>query len=256
MADRQADDLLWQALLTGELPALRRGRFVLKFLPSEPRCKMCNAPFRGIGAPLMRMVGRGPARGNPRFCGFCERIAQRHPGGTEIELSLLFADVRGSTDLAEPLRPAEFGRLLNRFYDQTTRVLIDSDALIDKLVGDAVIGLYFPGFAGAGHARQAIRAAQRLREENGAGLPIGIAVHTGTVYAGIVGSSDTFVDFTVLGDAVNIAARLASAAGPGEILISAAAYRASKLDISGLDRRTLALRGHRQPVEVEVWSGA
>jgi class 3 adenylate cyclase len=69
-----------------------------------------------------------------------------------------------------------------------------------------VTGLYFARFAGAGLARQAVLTAERIRREDAAGLPIRIAAHTGTAYAGVAGSRDTFVDYTVRGDAVNIAA--------------------------------------------------
>ena len=259
MAETQNVELLWRSLLMGEWPALRRGRRVLKFIPSDPRCKLCNAPFEGIGAPFMRFIGRRPAKANPRFCDFCERFARTNVGGTEIELSLLFADVRDSTALAERSSATEFGRLMNRFYATATRALIETDGLIDKLVGDEVIGHYYPGFAGPRHAQQAILAAQRLLAQTGHDrpggpwLPVGAGVHTGTAYAGTVGSSDTFTDFTALGDAVNIAARLASLAQKGEILISEAACSASGMELSGLERRTLALKGHEQPIEVRVW---
>jgi adenylate cyclase len=251
---------IWRALAMGELPMARRGRSAFKFLPASPRCKMCNAPFRGIGAPLMRIIGRRPARQNPRFCSFCERITRAHPGGAEVEMSLLFADVRGSTGLAEQRSPTEFARLMNRFYEATTRVLIDTDALIDKLVGDEVVAQYLPGFAGPAHAKRAILAARRLLTETGHGrpegpwLPIGIGVHTGTAYFGNVGSSETFTDVTALGDAVNVTARLSSLAQGGEILVSAAACGAAHLNnLAGLERRKLDLKGHSEPVEVIVW---
>ena len=258
MAQTQTEEL-WRALAMGELPKARRGRFALKFLPSNPRCKMCNAPFRGVGAPLMRLIGKRPARQNPRFCSFCEEVTRRHPGGAEVEMSLIFADVRGSTRLAENSSPTDFARLMNRFYEATTRVLIETDALIDKLVGDEVVALYLPGFAGPAHAKRAIMAARRLLAETGHGrpggpwLPIGIGVHTGTAYWGNVGSRETFTDVTALGDAVNVTSRLSSLAQGGEILASAAACDASRLDLSGLERRKLDLKGHSQPIEAIVW---
>ncbi|MGO8920778.1 MAG: adenylate/guanylate cyclase domain-containing protein [Stellaceae bacterium] len=258
MAQGQSEEI-WRAIAMGEVPRARWGRLAFKFLPSNPRCKMCNAPFRGIGAPLMRLIGKRPARQNPRFCAFCERVTREHPGGAEVEMSLLFADVRGSTALAEHSSPTEFARLMNRFYNAATRVLIDTDALIDKLVGDEVVAHYLPGFAGPAHAKQAIMAARRLLAETGHGrpggpwLPIGIGVHTGTAYFGNVGSRETFTDVTALGDAVNVTARLSSLAQGGEILASAAACDAAQLDLSGLERRKLDLKGHSQPIDAIVW---
>ena len=94
-------------------------------------------------------------------------FAQRCPGGAEIDLSMLFVDVRGSTALAETMTATDFGRLMNRFYKAATDVLIDGNAVIDKLVGDQVIGLYLPLFTGPNHARPAIVAARRLLEVAG-----------------------------------------------------------------------------------------
>jgi adenylate cyclase len=77
-------------------------------------------------------------------------------------MTLLFADVRGSTTLAGQMSASEFTRLMNRFYTATNQVLTKTDAFIDKLVGDEIIGHYIPGFCGPGHASLAIKAAQEL----------------------------------------------------------------------------------------------
>ena len=178
-------------------------------------------------APLMRLVGKGPSNKNPNFCGDC--LTKTPIGGAEIELSLLFADVRGSTGLAQRLRPVEFAAYMNKFYSAGTDVLIRTDALIDKFMGDEVIGLYTPGFAGPNHADRAVQAAQELlratghADSEGPSLSVGIGVHTGVAYVGTVGSEAAVSDVTVLGDVANTTARLASAAGPGEILVSDAA---------------------------------
>jgi adenylate cyclase len=237
---------------------MRRYRSVLKLLPSPPRCKLCNAPFAGAGAPLMRLLGRRPSKRNPRFCDFCTEFSSNHPGGAEIELTLLFADVRGSTALAERMSPTDFTQLINRFYTVATEVLIARDGFVDRLVGDEVVGHFYPGFAGPRHAAPAIEAARRLLEETGhdraAGpwVPVGIGIHTGTAYVGTVGSFDTFSDVTALGDPVNVAARLASLAGAGEILVSSDARRVSGLDLGALERREVELRGRDRPIEFEL----
>jgi adenylate cyclase len=186
-------------------------------------------------------------------------FAQRCPGGAEIELSMLFVDVRGSTGLAEEMTATEFGRLMNRFYKAATDVLIDSDAVIDKLVGDQVIGLYLPLFTGPNHARPAIVAARRLLEVAGHGtddgpwLQIGVGVHAGNAFVGTVsGSDDTVTDITALGDNMNIGARLASMARPGEAVISEAALRASGLELPDIEQRRLELKGRSEPIDVRV----
>jgi adenylate cyclase len=186
-------------------------------------------------------------------------LGQVYAGGAEIELSLLFADVRGSTSLAGTMSAAEFSHLMNRFYNAATDVLIRTDAFIDKLVGDEVIGLYIPGYAGKHHARKAVRAAQELGRAMGYGtpagpwLPIGIGVHTGVAYVGTVqGIEGAVSDFTALGDVVNVVARLASRAEPGEALISDATYAAAGLNLGGVEQRQLDLKGRAEPVSVRV----
>jgi len=233
-------------------------RHMLGLLPAGPRCKLCNAPFKGWGGILMRMTGRTQSRYNPRFCVFCERMD--HPDGAEIVLTMLFADVRGSTTLAEQMSAIEFSRLINRFYSLATGVLVETDAMVDRLVGDEVVGLYIPGMAGPEHSRRALRAAQSLLQltghldGDGPWLPVGVGVHTGSAFVGVVGGAGgNPTDFTALGDNVNITARLASQAGPGEILISDAAYSAANLDLGELERRRLALKGKSEPTDVWVW---
>ncbi len=172
---------------------------------------------------------------------------------------MLFADIRGSTALAEGMKAAEFSRLVNRFYRQSTEALIKTDAYIDKFVGDEVIGFYFPLFAGKNHAAGAVQAAQKILSAaasdrtSGQPLPVGVGVHTGVAYVGTVrGAEDSAMDVTALGDNVNIAARLAGKAGPGEALVSEAAYSAAGLSLGTPEQRCLELKGKSYPVSVRV----
>jgi len=186
-------------------------------------------------------------------------FAKRYPGGAELEISMLFVDVRGSTGMAEGMSPASFGQLMNRFYKAATDVLIRTDAVIDKLVGDEVIGLYLPLFTGPNHARPAVLAAKELlvatghAEAEGPWLPIGIGVHTGLAFVGTVGGAEgTVTDITALGDNVNVTARLASVAAPGEALISEAAYAAGGVDFGEMESRQLELKGKSAPIAARV----
>jgi len=204
----------------------------------------------------MRFVGFGPSRLNRRICSGCIHALEKNPGGAEIELSLLFADVRGSTTLAEHTSAEEFSQLMARFYGIAANVVDVRNGIVDKFVGDQVVALFIPGFAGADHASDAIAVARELLAKTGDGdgepwIPIGAGVHTGVAYVGSVGEGDA-LDFTALGDSVNTAARLASSAGTGEILVSAAAAAASQLDTAGLEARTLTLRGRAESVEAWV----
>jgi adenylate cyclase len=168
----------------------------------------------------------------------------------------MFADVRGSTGLAEQLPPGEFGQLLTRFWGSAARVVDRWDGIVDKFVGDEAVALFIPGFAGEDHAARAVKAARELLMETGHGngepwIPVGIGVHTGLSYVGYIGEGDA-LDFTALGDTVNIAARLTSMAKAGEIVISDAAAADAELDTSGLEQRTLDLRGREQLVDAWV----
>jgi len=118
--------------------------------------------------------------------------------------------------------------------------------------------MYVPGFAGAAHARRALGAAQEILRATGHGrlehpwIPLGVGVHTGIAFVGSVGSKGGTSDITVLGDAANTAARLASSARQGEILISEAAYTAAGVDLGLLEERQLELKGKSAPVLVRV----
>jgi adenylate cyclase len=186
---------------------------------------------------------------------FCKRC----PGGAEIELTMLFADLRGSTALAERMPAEEFAKILNQFYASATDVLIRTDAYIDKLVADEVVGLYFPLFAGKAHARRAVEAAGKLLlaagyvNPDGPLFSVGVGVHKGTAFVGTVaGSEGTVTDIAALGHDVHIAARLSSTAAAGEALISEAACLASGLDLDHLDRRLVELKGRTEPLAVRV----
>lgn len=251
---------VWRTyLMSGETEEERRQRYIFKLLPGNPRCKYCYAPFRGIGGSFARIFyGKLPSKLNPHLCNICDTFASKYQGGAEVELSLLFADVRGSTKLAESMSPIQFSKLINRFYNTSARILVNTDGLIDKIIGDQVAAIYVPGIAGKAHARHALDAAREIllatghSREEGPWIPLGVGVHTGSAFVGSVGSEDGSTDITVLGDAANTAARLASSARQGEILISDTAYQELDMDLGSLEQRQLELKGKSQPVMVHV----
>ena len=249
----------WHGLLTGEnrdFP-LRESRYILSILPGHERCKFCNAPFDGAFAPMLRLMGKGPSRLTSQFCQQCQVLATEHIGGAEVELTLLFADVRGSTRLAEKMKPAEFSRLIGHFFSAGSHVLLETHAWVDRLSGDQVVGMYLPFFVGPHHVRVAVDAARELLratghyEPSGPWIEVGVGVHCGTAFVGTVGSKDGVTDITVLGDVPNVTARLSSAAAAGEILVSEEAYKRGGLaDVFEL--RSLELKGKDQPMSVHV----
>jgi adenylate cyclase len=234
----------------------RRIRRIHSRIPSAPRCKLCAAPFGGIGSVFMPLLGHGHWAKNPKYCSGCFGMLRKNHGGAEIECSLLFADVRGSTSMAEDMQPKDFNRLMGRFFDTASAVLVNHDAVVDKFVGDEIIGIFVPSMAGETHATRAVDAARALLTATGHGevggpwIPVGAGVNTGTAYVGSIGEGpDT--ELTAMGDVVNTTARLASAAGAGEVLVTAAAAQAAHLS-SELEHRLLALKGKSQPTDVVV----
>jgi adenylate cyclase len=226
-------------------------------IPSSPRCKLCAAPFAGPGGIFMPLLGHARWAKNPKYCSGCFRMLRNNHGGAEIECSLLFADVRGSTPMAEQMQPKEFTRLMGRFYDTATAVLVNHDAYIDKFVGDEIIGIFVPAMASQAHAQRAIDAAQGLlvqtghAEVNGPWVPVGVGVNTGVAYVGAIGEGhDT--ELTAMGDVVNTTARLASSAGAGEVLVTVAAASSAGLSTTALERRSLLLKGKSAPTDVLV----
>ena len=250
----------FRAVLTGEHAGLTKMRTTLKRIPSSPRCKLCAAPFEGAGGAVLRHFGFGRFPGNPAMCKNCiTEFRKDGLTGAEIPVTLLYADVRGSTGIAERLRPAEFRAYLDHFYRLGSEVILAQDGIVDKLVGDEVIGLFFGGVTGPRHAAGGIAAADEMMRRASrpdatpmGPIPLGAGVHTGEAYVGTTGPQGAVDDFTALGDSVNTTARLASTAAAGEILVSVAAADAADYATAGLERRTLTVRGRHEAIDVVV----
>jgi adenylate cyclase len=248
------NDQDWYDFLTKGDATERRLRRIFRHIPYGPRCKLCAAPFKGPGAPIMRVLGSRPSEKNPNVCNRCFTYLADHHGGAEIEASIMFADIRGSTSLAERMTTAEFHAILDRFYVAATKAVFDHDGSLDKFVGDEVVALFFPNFVGQDHAAAAVSAATDLlratghEDAGGPWVPVGAGVATGIVWAGAVGTGAQ-TDLTAIGDTVNTTARLASAAKAGEVLVTTEAARQAGLD-PHLETRTLDLKGKAAGTEV------
>src|ERR1700686_752393 len=194
----------WRVLLTEGHARLGNARHVFRYLPSAPRCKVCNNPFGGPAGHMLAAAGFSPSRKNPNLC---KRCCDALPiGGAEVDVAVLFADVRGSTGLGERASAADFAALLNRFYIVATRTLVRPDAVIDKLIGDEVMAFFVRGISGLEYRRRAVQAGFDLLRAVGYGadegpwLQLGAAVNAGVAYVGNFG--EAVVDFTALGDTV------------------------------------------------------
>jgi adenylate cyclase len=212
----------------------------------------------GVGGNALRFMGSAPSSFSSRLCSGCEKGLRKQEGGVEVELTMVFADVRDSTPLAEEKGVTGFKDLINRFFKETSRILIEHNAMVNRLAGDQVIALFVPRFAGKNHAKTALHATQELLRVTGHGdgkgpwVPVGAGIHTGVAYVGAVGAGDGVNEIAVLGSAANICARLSSKAAAGEILISEDSVKFGKLNVDVLESRSLELKGVSQPVSVRV----
>jgi adenylate cyclase len=261
MSDKKSVDVgsvWWFWFSTNAFAVDKRLRHVLRVLPHDPRCRFCNAPFQGIGAMIVRVLfGKQRSALNPRYCNLCEIASREFPGGAEVEMSMLFIDIRGSTALSEKMSPTEFSQVINRFYAAATKVIVEEDGLVEKLAGDEVAAFWGAGFAGPEYVKRTINVAQKLRRVmDSQKIPVGIGVHAGVAYFGSMGTTEGLTDISAKGEEVNTAARLASKAAIGEIIVSEQALKKTNIDSSVLESRSLELKGISEPVLVRVMHGS
>ncbi len=181
-------------------------------------------------------------------------------GGAKRRVTILFSDIRGFTSLSEQMSPDEIATLLSDYFTEMVDVVFENGGTLDKFMGDALMALWGAPLAREDDPDRAMQAAilmQRKLEELNAHwhregrppLAVGIGIGIGEVFAGNIGS-DRRLEYTVIGDAVNTAARLCSEASPGEILITHDLYTslASPPPVSAL--APLPLKGKAQAVPV------
>jgi adenylate cyclase len=169
---------------------------------------------------------------------------------------MMFADVRGSTTMAENSGITEFRKMIQRFYKAATEIILGNFGMVNRLMGDQVIGLFVPRFSGKNHAQAAIDTALDLlratghQDENGPWAPVGVGIHTGPAYVGTVGHGDSVNEIAVLGNDANLTARLSSAAIQGEVIISQEALACAELSKEGMESQEIELKGISEPVFV------
>ncbi len=196
---------------------------------------------------------------HPNLCTICEsmftKVMKRKQ--VAIPITILFADIRGYTDLSGRTDPSKLNELLHRFYDQCSEAVWEKEGIINKFIGDAVLAIFNFPLVREEHVANAVEAAfalqkscQKLKEEIGLGneqsLGVGIGIHTGECFMGEVGTS--YKDFTAIGPVVNLASRLQGAARAGEILVTADVFNHVKQQFANAPNRTLNLKGINTPV--------
>jgi adenylate cyclase len=175
--------------------------------------------------------------------------------GTRNDATIVFCDVRGFTAYATDNAPEQVVEALNTYFEIATSVIIKQGGYIDKFIGDAVMGVFGVPVFRDDHVERAVRAALIVQEQlhkkslDGNKLleTVGISIHTGVVVAGNVGSQSK-MEYTVIGDSVNVAARLNGLAGPGEVVVSRQVQEQLEQRITTEDLGPQTIKGKTEPI--------
>lgn len=181
-------------------------------------------------------------------------------GGVSKNITVLFLDIRGFTPLSEKLSPPELVDTLNTMFDMITRTTLDNRGTIDKFIGDAAMILFNAPLDVEDHERLAVKTAfeiqrgmkairEQIAERYGCEVNVGIGIHAGNVVVGNIGSY-LRVDYTAIGDNVNIAARIESQTKPGQVMVSEAVYEKTKHVFSFGEGEDRMFKGKSLPIKV------
>jgi adenylate cyclase len=216
-------------------------------------------PIRGPLAFPLRLAGIRVSRMHPNLCTICETQFERVKGAKQllVPATVLFADVRGYTDLSERLDSSRMAGLLSTFYEHCAAAIWERDGIVNKLIGDAVFAIFNFPIRHDDHLRRAVEAGLELQRRCRAiqaanegmeaeAVGVGVGIHTGEIAIGEVGQLCR--DFTAIGPVINLAARLQGAARPGEVLVSASAYDQLGAGLGAQAPRQLQLKGIEHPV--------
>ena len=179
-------------------------------------------------------------------------------GGENQVATILFADIRGFTRLSERLPPQKVVELLNEYFSEMTDLIFENGGTLDKYLGDGIMALFGAPWPKADDARRSVKTATEMQRALAAlnrqwqargqePLQMGLGINTGQVTAGNIGCSKR-MDYTVIGDAVNLASRLCAHAAGGQILISESTFR--EIDIPAQRLESIRVKGKAAPVEI------
>jgi adenylate cyclase len=181
-------------------------------------------------------------------------------GGERRPTTVLFSDIRGFTAIAESMGPDAIARFLSEYFTEMVEVIFEHGGTLDKFIGDAIMALWGAPIAHADDPDRALRAAvamqrgiarlnQRWLSQGRPEIGVGIGINHGEVFAGNIGSHRR-LEYTVIGDAVNVAARLCAEAGPGEILVTESVLRMARDQVASEYLPEMTLKGKAQMVQV------
>jgi PAS domain S-box-containing protein len=179
-------------------------------------------------------------------------------GGKRVDLTILFADIRGFTSYSEQISPERLVSVLNRYLAAMAEAVLSQEGTIDKFLGDAVMAWFNAPIPQPDHTLRAVKAALLLREtvENlyrelpeDSHLSFGVGIHYGDAVLGLIGT-DRRLEYTAISDSVNTAKRIQENSAKNQILISKDAYERVKNDVEGRYAAPMSVKGKSQPVEV------
>ena len=215
--------------------------------------------IRGPLSYLFKAIGIRKSQMNPNLCTICESMFTKVKKRKQIEVptTILFADLRGYTQLSQNIDASTMNEVLHSFYDYSSNAVWENEGIVNKFIGDAVLAIFNFPLVRKDHVQKAVNAAIQLQKQcrdlkdkiglnDEHKLGIGIGIHTGTCNIGEVGNS--YKDFTVIGSIVNLASRLQGAAASGEILITEDVYKHVENDFPNLQSKAISLKGIDKPV--------
>jgi adenylate cyclase len=178
-------------------------------------------------------------------------------GGENQKVTVLFADIRGFTPMAESLPPEKAVEVLNRFFEAMTALIFEREGTLDKYLGDGLMALFGAPFSTGQDAYNAVRTAVDMqgavaemnRETGHAPLHIGIGINTGPAVVGTMGTAKNW-NYTAIGDTVNTASRLTALAEPDQILVSAATFAEVASSFPARELPPVQVKGRVAPVSV------
>ncbi|HYE00561.1 MAG TPA: adenylate/guanylate cyclase domain-containing protein [Alphaproteobacteria bacterium] len=232
-------------------------------------CKGCwqqmrfPTPLRGPASLPFRLFGIRPSRMNPNCCTVCELMFTRVMRARQVtvDVTVLFADLRGYTSLSQSLPPSAISSLLDAFYDECAEAIWEYDGILNKTIGDAVMAVFNFPIPLANHAGQAVLAGRAIQQRcearreallaediglDGGELGVGVGIDSGQVSFGEFGRAHR--DLTAIGTVVNTAARAQSVAEVGRILVTQSVFDRAGDVAAGSPGRDYPLKGFEKPV--------
>jgi adenylate cyclase len=211
-----------------------------------------------------RLFGIRPSRMNPNTCTVCELMFSRvmKTRKVTIDATILFADLRGYTNLSQSVSQDAMSELLDAFYDACASAIWEYDGIVNKTIGDAIMAVFNFPIRRYDHSALAVRAGREIQRSwsakretlteaaslSGEELGVGVGIHSGELSFGEFGRSHR--DLTAIGTVVNLASRAQSAANAGEILVTEAVYERSQADLIGSQAEEYQLKGFEAPIKL------